>query len=198
MKQWLSLLSAYFAPGSVLKIFNDLRYLLHSSKPTRKRGMAHTLRISILQTLCTKPHLLPLSCRVFPRAGSHLFHPSTPSCPRLPAIQWSSDASSIYSWIFHQLAFLPPLPLHLIHLDMASRFTYEKPFPVTSSKTTSFPLTVSKEEQKATASPPHQQNKEEPAAPPATPEASAPPGARPFMFCLWGVTVLVSSMRIGF
>lgn len=42
-----------------------------------------------------------------------------------------------------------PYHSHLINLDTSSHFTSEKPFPVISSKTTSFPLPVSNEEQKA-------------------------------------------------
>ena len=67
---------------------------------------------------------------------------------------------------------------------MASHFTSEKPFPVISSKTTSLPLTIPSEEQKARSNPPFQQHQE--TASPASPEVPALPGASPFMFCHFG------------
>lgn len=124
---------------------------------------------------------------VFLRGGSDLF--IQPRCPA-PALSLPSQTlhpSFLHPRICYRLSCLL-YHSHLIKLDEASHFTSEKPFPVISSKTASFPLTVSSREQ--TSSRPCRQNQEA-ASPPATPKApccweqvpSSPFAFRVLVFC---------------
>lgn len=118
--------------------------VLFSALPNQQGGggVGCPLSISFCR-LCTVP-LAPLNCSLS-RPGSNPFHPValswpclTPSSPPTFSLESSTRLPSCL-----------PYHSHLINLNTASHFTSEKPFPVISSKTTSFPLTVSNEEQKA-------------------------------------------------
>lgn len=110
-------------------------------------GVRCTLSSSVLQTLHKVPPAPPELPSFQPREPSVSSNRVVLSLPYRHPMRHRYSPPSLTLTASTRPPSCRPYHSHLINLDTSSHFTSEKPFPVISSKTTSFPLPVSNEEQ---------------------------------------------------